>query len=189
MVTWANNVVRDTLAGVANVQHSNTSYDSYAFGMSGQPSVGGIHERARETPVFQGRDIHTGFDRDQSSGISPMQSNIDPRLQATDVNGTSFQVNDTDVMSMPYENDTLERYNSAASIDLDALFEELAASPEGVDRLGDQPIVMQNLGFAPDANLSDVLSADFGQFDSGLTAYIQSTELSTVDQNRAFNGG
>ncbi|KAK3060186.1 hypothetical protein LTS18_009124, partial [Coniosporium uncinatum] len=181
--------LRETLAEVADVQYPIASYDSYAFGMSGQPSVGGVNERARETSVFQVRGSRTGFDRDRSSRTSTTQPNIDPRLQAMDVLETGFQVGDNDVMALAYENNTLERYNSAASIDLDALFEELAASPDGVDRLGDQPIVMQNLGFAPDANLNDVLSADFGQFDSGLITYTQSTGLSAVDQNRAYNGG
>ncbi|KAF2084979.1 hypothetical protein K490DRAFT_9630, partial [Saccharata proteae CBS 121410] len=54
-----------------------------------------------------------------------------------------------------YDGPGLERYNSAGSVDLDALFDELATL-EGPGSLDSQPQFMQNLGFAPDTNLNDV---------------------------------
>ncbi|KAL0265024.1 hypothetical protein SLS55_000981 [Diplodia seriata] len=77
-----------------------------------------------------------------------------------------------------YDGPSLERYPSAGSNDLDALFDELATL-EGPERLDSQPQFMQNLGFAPDMNLSDVLSSDYGQFDPMFNAYLQHSVAAT----------
>jgi hypothetical protein len=36
---------------------------------------------------------------------------------------------------------------------------------------------MQNLGFAPGADLTDILTSDYGQFDPLLTAYMSGNAL------------
>lgn len=77
-----------------------------------------------------------------------------------------------------YDGPSLERYPSAGSNDLDALFDELATL-EGPERLDSQPQFMQNLGFAPDMNLSDVLTSDYGQFDPMFNAYLQHSVTAT----------
>ncbi|CAI6340080.1 unnamed protein product [Periconia digitata] len=53
--------------------------------------------------------------------------------------------------------------------DLENYFDELA-SLDGTERLDSQPQFMQNLGFAPDANMADFLSAEFGQFLPGVSS-------------------
>ncbi|KAF2644707.1 hypothetical protein P280DRAFT_443652 [Massarina eburnea CBS 473.64] len=47
--------------------------------------------------------------------------------------------------------------------DLENFFDELA-SLDGAEKLHSQPQFMENLGFAPDANMADFLAAEFGQF-------------------------
>ncbi|KAK8214464.1 fungal-specific transcription factor domain-containing protein [Phyllosticta capitalensis] len=60
---------------------------------------------------------------------------------------------------------SLERFTATSPNDLDALFDELATL-EGPERLDRQPQFMQNLGFAPDMSLSDVLTPDYSGLDS-----------------------
>jgi hypothetical protein len=69
-----------------------------------------------------------------------------------------------------YDGNYLERYNSSGSMDLDALFDDLT-SLDGAERLDTQPQFMQNLGFAPNANLADLLTSDFGQIDPMMGLY------------------
>lgn len=75
-----------------------------------------------------------------------------------------------------YDGAPLERFNSAGSVDLDALFDELA-SLDGADRQDNQPQFMQNLGFAPNIDLNDFLASDYGQFDPLLSAYAQQSTI------------
>ncbi|KAF2799963.1 hypothetical protein K505DRAFT_293639 [Melanomma pulvis-pyrius CBS 109.77] len=56
----------------------------------------------------------------------------------------------------------LHHRNSTASRDIENFFDELA-SLDGAERVENQPQFMQNLGFAPDANMADLLSAEYGQ--------------------------
>lgn len=53
--------------------------------------------------------------------------------------------------------------NSAASRDLETFFDELA-SLDGAEMVDNQPQFMQNLGFAPDANMADFLALELGQY-------------------------
>jgi hypothetical protein len=69
-----------------------------------------------------------------------------------------------------YGGNYLERYNSSGSMDLDALFDDLA-SLDGAERGDAQPQFMQNLGFAPTTNLADFLNSDYGQLDHLLNVY------------------
>lgn len=58
---------------------------------------------------------------------------------------------------------SLRHRNSAASRDLETFFDELA-SLDGAEMVDNQPQFMQNLGFAPDANMADFLALELGQF-------------------------
>ncbi|PVH99101.1 hypothetical protein DM02DRAFT_529709 [Periconia macrospinosa] len=50
--------------------------------------------------------------------------------------------------------------------ELENFFDELA-SLDGTEKIDNQPQFMQNLGFAPDANMADFLATEFGQFIPG----------------------
>ncbi|KAL5416830.1 hypothetical protein PMIN03_001900 [Paraphaeosphaeria minitans] len=58
---------------------------------------------------------------------------------------------------------SLRHRNSAASRDLETFFDELA-SLDGAEMVDNQPQFMQNLGFAPDANMADFLALELGQY-------------------------
>lgn len=81
----------------------------------------------------------------------------------------------------------LQRFNSVGSLDLDALFDDI----DGPERANTQPQFMQNLGFAPGADLTDILASDYGQFDPLLTAYMSGNTLSiqSSDPSRIFDPG
>jgi len=81
----------------------------------------------------------------------------------------------------------LHRYNSAGSLDLDALFDDL----DGPERANTHPQFMQNLGFAPGADLTDILASDYGQFDPLLTSYMSGNALGlqSSDPSRIFDPG
>lgn len=61
---------------------------------------------------------------------------------------------------------SLKRFIATSPNDLDAVFDELATleRSESLDR---HPQFMENLGFAPDMSLSDVLTPDYSSLDSG----------------------
>lgn len=66
----------------------------------------------------------------------------------------------------PLQQHRLSVSSSTVPHDLENFFDELA-SLDGTERLSNQPQFMQNLGFAPDANMADFLAAEFGQFMPG----------------------
>jgi len=84
----------------------------------------------------------------------------------------------------------MDGYNSGAALDLDAFFDELA-SLDGAENRENQPQFMQNLGFAPDADLTDVFASDYGQFDPLLSAFLNPNIIaqSSIDQSRPFDSG
>lgn len=51
---------------------------------------------------------------------------------------------------------------TTSSQNTETFFDELA-SLDGAERVESQPQFMQNLGFAPDARIADLLTSDFGQ--------------------------
>ncbi|KAK4997298.1 hypothetical protein LTR66_003273 [Elasticomyces elasticus] len=73
------------------------------------------------------------------------------------------------------------------SVDLDAIFEDLAAL-DGANRYDNQPQFMQNLGFAPDLDLSAFFGADYQQFDPLLT-FMQSNAPGANSTNNNYPGG
>ena len=72
-----------------------------------------------------------------------------------------------DFRAPPLENEfrrpSLRHRNSAASRDVETFFDELA-SLDGAEMVDNQPQFMQNLGFAPDANMADFLALELGQY-------------------------
>ncbi|KAH7139101.1 hypothetical protein B0J11DRAFT_422603 [Dendryphion nanum] len=83
----------------------------------------------------------------------------------------------------------MQHRNSTASRDIENFFDELA-SLDGAERLENQPQFMQNLGFAPDANIADLLSSDFGIVNSLPQTYLQhGADHAQLDQAHFFNGG
>lgn len=65
-----------------------------------------------------------------------------------------------------------EQWNSSGARNVESFFDELA-SLDGAERMENQPQFMQNLGFAPDADIADLLTTDFGQLPSLLPQYVQ----------------
>jgi hypothetical protein len=65
---------------------------------------------------------------------------------------------ETDLMSP-----ALEAYDASVSGDLDSFFDELATL-HGAKRLENQPQFMQNLGFAPEISMADLLATQSGQY-------------------------
>jgi aminopeptidase-like protein len=60
------------------------------------------------------------------------------------------------------DNMHLRSYSTSdQSMDLDALFDHFTAI-DGTDQSGLNPQFMQNLGFAPNANLADLMASDYG---------------------------
>ncbi|KAF2019743.1 hypothetical protein BU24DRAFT_459379 [Aaosphaeria arxii CBS 175.79] len=84
----------------------------------------------------------------------------------------------------------LEHRGSANSRDIENFFDELA-SLDGAERLENQPQFMQNLGFAPDANIADLLSSDFGQINPLVSPYLHhnAPDSAHFNQNTFFNEG
>jgi hypothetical protein len=79
----------------------------------------------------------------------------------------------TENVDIPNPN-TLQGYTpiGSLSLDIDALFDDL----DGPERSSTQPQFMQNLGFAPGADLTDILVGDYGQFDPLLATYMSGNE-------------
>ncbi|KAF2803850.1 uncharacterized protein BDZ99DRAFT_511955 [Mytilinidion resinicola] len=105
-----------------------------------------------------------------------------PQHQLGNVNSSHFHP--------VYQEIALDNYNPAATMDLDAFFDEMA-SLDGAENRENQPQFMQNLGFAPDADLTDVLASDYGQFDPLLSAFLHPNVVghSSIDQAGSYDGG
>lgn len=74
-----------------------------------------------------------------------------------------------------------EHRNSTASRDMESFFDELA-SLDGAEGLETHPQFMQNLGFAPDANIADLFAADFShQYNPLISPYIQQSNVNTTE--------
>lgn len=92
----------------------------------------------------------------------------------------------------PMENDlqrpSLHHRNSGASRDLESFFDELA-SLDGAEKVDNQPQFMQNLGFAPDANMADFLAAELSQFiPANSTAFMPHNNNDPTQLDPAFFG-
>jgi Fungal specific transcription factor domain len=109
--------------------------------------------------------IHTTSPSLQES----IQPNTVPHLASTIEDFNSFSDPQTQfALHMPdttpqslYDSHPLEPYNSNSLMDLDALFDDLT-SFDGGEHQSPQPVFMQNLGFAANANLTDLMTGGFG---------------------------
>ncbi|OCK85772.1 hypothetical protein K432DRAFT_377285 [Lepidopterella palustris CBS 459.81] len=104
-------------------------------------------------------------------------------------NHSNFASLDSAQIQPPNNEARLERYNPANSLDLEDFLDELA-SLDGAERLDAQPRFMQNLGFAPDANIMDVLASEYGPFDPVLDEFFHQGDVgpSLPHQSRPFDG-
>jgi hypothetical protein len=84
----------------------------------------------------------------------------------------------------------IDVHDPIASRDIESFFDELA-SLDGAERLNSHPQFMQNLGFAPDANLADLLTSDSGQYNTITSPYLQqnTNDPSSLGQGHLFDGG
>lgn len=85
----------------------------------------------------------------------------------------------------PLENDfrrpPLQHRTSAPSHDLETFFDELA-SLDGAERVDNQPQFMQNLGFAPDANMADFLNVELSQYiPANSTTFLPQSDPTHLD--------
>jgi hypothetical protein len=82
--------------------------------------------------------------------------------------GQQLQISQPTTFSpIPVENDftspALDAYDPSVSGDLESFFDELA-SLHGAKKLQNQPQFMQNLGFAPEVSMADLLATQSGQY-------------------------
>jgi hypothetical protein len=75
------------------------------------------------------------------------------------------QPNTFSPINTDFTSPVLDAYDPSISGDLENFFEELA-SLHGARRLENQPQFMQNLGFAPEASMSDLMATQSGQYMS-----------------------
>ncbi|PSN66785.1 hypothetical protein BS50DRAFT_373469 [Corynespora cassiicola Philippines] len=85
---------------------------------------------------------------------------------------------------------SLDHSNSAASRDIESFFDELA-SLDGAEKSANRPQFMQNLGFAPDANMADFLAAEFSQLIpmNSSTFIPQNSSDAQIDHSSLYDAG
>ncbi|KAF4307075.1 hypothetical protein GTA08_BOTSDO05772 [Botryosphaeria dothidea] len=142
---------------------------------------------APTNPQLEQPSHRLSFSQPLDTPTGPAPGNKETNIQRQAESRRNTSVSNNTPNSTIYDGPSLERYPSAGSNDLDALFDELATL-EGPERLDSQPQFMQNLGFAPDMNLDDVLTSDYGQFDPMFNAYLQHSVTATPAPS-GHNGG
>jgi hypothetical protein len=75
------------------------------------------------------------------------------------------QPNQFSPINADFTSPALDAYDPSISGDLESFFDELA-SLHGARRLENQPQFMQNLGFAPEASMADLMATQSGQYIS-----------------------
>ena len=114
---------------------------------------------------------------DNISGYSTLPSNIPPN-SGPSLQHRICQVTDLDITPhlQGFEGNSIANTVGPSLIDqwhatstlnqnVENYFDELA-SLDGAERAESQPQFMQNLGFAPDARISDLLTSDFEQLNA-----------------------
>ena len=94
----------------------------------------------------------------QSSLLNDLLPDMNPSQQGQVVQSFSPHAVETDLTSP-----ALDAYDPSISGDLDSFFDELA-SLHGAKKLQNQPQFMQNLGFAPEISMADLLATQSGQY-------------------------
>jgi hypothetical protein len=77
--------------------------------------------------------------------------------------GQQLQTTNFSPISTDFTSPALDAYDPSISGDLESFFDELA-SLHGAKKLQNQPQFMQNLGFAPEVSMADLLATQSGQF-------------------------
>lgn len=97
---------------------------------------------------------------DSTSLLESLLPDMNPGQQLQIPQPTTFS-------PIPVENDftspALDAYDPSVSGDLESFFDELA-SLHGAKKLQNQPQFMQNLGFAPEVSMADLLATQSGQY-------------------------
>ncbi|KAF1959631.1 hypothetical protein CC80DRAFT_306734 [Byssothecium circinans] len=120
-----------------------------------------------------------------------------PDINSTTKNRASMArgANVTNFNVLPIEDEfrrqTLQPHHSLSQAmmlpDPENFFDDLA-SLDGVEKLDNQPQFMENLGFAPDANMADFLAAEFGQFIPNSSNFLPQNQDDPTHLDPAFFG-
>lgn len=143
--------------------------------VSSRPSVGSQHD----LPIPTSTHAPATHMRTNSTMILNIAQPISPNQMAHPPPATAYNraPSQRDVQA-PYFDGAIapmmgtEHWNLSGSRNVESFFDELA-SLDGAERMENQPQFMQNLGFAPDADIADLLTTDFGQLPSLLPQYVQ----------------
>jgi hypothetical protein len=98
--------------------------------------------------------------QNSASLLEDLHPNLHPDHQAQMPQSTTFSPSllEADLMSP-----ALDSYDPSVSGDLDSFFDELATL-HGAKKLENQPQFMQNLGFAPEISMADLLATESNQY-------------------------
>lgn len=96
--------------------------------------------------------------RNSSSLIDDLLPDMNPSLS-----GQGPQPFSPHPIEIDFTSPTFDAYDPSISGDIDSFFDELAFL-HGAKKLQNQPQFMQNLGFAPEASMADLLAIQSGQY-------------------------
>lgn len=130
--------------------------DDYASEQLSQP--GPAHVSPQSFPARFGNPTADGqhYQRHPSSLLDHLLPDLNTSQQAQTATFSPDPIN-TDFTSP-----ALDAYDPSISVDLESFFDELA-SIHGAKKLQNQPQFMQNLGFAPEVSMADLLATQSGQ--------------------------
>lgn len=161
---------------------------TWRFGVLAMPAVFRFYVELSATGVTQASRGSLSVQLDAAPKptmvLSGAPTGMQPEFVTSPVATKTPQTASTGPLGSKFEDmPPLERFKSNNSIDMEALFDELA-SLDGVDSADHQPIFMQNLGLAPNADLNDAL---FG-FDPLLSTYMNAAP-NGIDPSQGYSGG
>jgi hypothetical protein len=186
-----------SVGGAANI--SSQAFNSRMDLQMPTPESIQIPLNATQIPIGHSRNwerVERPSNR-SSTLLDDLLPDMNAGVAVQNVNPIPFQGLTTPNLDTPqYSQDTtynapsFDPRNSVTSGDLESFFDDLA-SLDGADKFDNQPQFMQNLGFAPDANLTDLLASDFNQFSHVNAPYFGQPQISlgTVEGIHPFTGG
>jgi hypothetical protein len=120
--------------------------------------------------------------------MTPATANQQPQAMSYN-NSSSLQGFSAPQYSRGFNPPIIDHHDPTTSRDIESFFDELA-SLDGAERVETQPQFMQNLGFAPDANMAELFTADFGQLNQLLPPFRQDhNDPTPLDQTNFFSAG
>jgi hypothetical protein len=144
-----------TTHGMLNDLNRVYTVDRYLPRRSSQISPQSFPPRF-DGPVPTGQQHTTSLLEDLLPDMNPNQQPQIPQIPQS----TNFSPIDTDFTSP-----AIAAYDPSISGDLESFFDELA-SLHGAKRLENQPQFMQNLGFAPEVSMAELMATQSGQYMS-----------------------